>query len=62
VWAICNLTSTENKELVDIITKQGIIETVCQCLNINDPKVIAVSLEGLGNLLNYGKIFFKDVC
>jgi len=60
VWAICNLTSTENKELAELIIKQGIIEAVCKSLSFNDPKIIAVSLEGLGNILNYGKVFFND--
>lgn len=60
IWALCNLTSTENKESMEYIIRQGILEMVCECLKMKDPKFIAVSLEALGNLLNFGKIYYTE--
>jgi hypothetical protein len=58
IWAICNLTSIENREMMELILKQGILELVCHCLSMEDAKYIAVSLEALGNLLNFGKMYY----
>jgi len=42
----------------EIIIKQSILELICHTLKINDAKIIAVSLEALGNLLNFGKMYY----
>jgi hypothetical protein len=39
------------------IIKQSILELICFCLKLKDAKFIAVSLEALGNLLNFGKLY-----
>ena len=54
IWAVCNLTSTKNPVNLQKILEQGILECMHQCLMINDTKIIAVTLEGLGNLLQFG--------
>jgi len=59
IWAVCNFSSIDNKQMAEIIIKQGIIELICFCLKNNDAKFIAVSLEALGNLLNFGVKFFN---
>lgn len=58
VWAVCNFTSTDKKELAEILFNQGILETICYTLKFKDAKFIAVSLEALENLLRFGKTLF----
>lgn len=50
------MTSIENKELLEKLLSQGILELICLCMKNKESKYIAVSLEGMTNLLNYGKI------
>jgi hypothetical protein len=45
---------------MDIIIQQGIIELICDCLKLDDPKYIAVSLEALANLLTFGKQYYTE--
>jgi hypothetical protein len=40
------------------ILKQGILELICHCLKLTDAKYIAVSIEGLSNLLSFGKQYY----
>ncbi len=35
---------------------QGILELICHCIKHKESKYIAVSLEALSNLLQYGKL------
>ena len=60
IWAVCNLTSVENPEYIKKILQQGILTIICNCLNINDAKYLAVCLEALGNLLAFGKKSIKE--
>lgn len=60
IWAACNLTSTENKTLMEYIIKQGILDLILSCLKLKDAKFIAVSLEALSNLLNFGKLYSES--
>lgn len=39
---------------MEVILDQGILEIICNCLRLPDPKFMAVSLEALSNLLQYG--------
>lgn len=43
------------------ILNNGFLELVCFCLKTGDPKFIAVSLEALANLLNFGKIYQESL-
>jgi hypothetical protein len=45
---------------MDTIIAQGIIQIVCDCLKLEDPKYIAVSLEALANLLTFGKQHYLE--
>ena len=58
IWAVCNLTSIEKKELMEQIIKQQIVETIFSCLSFKEAKILAVSLEALGNLLAFGKQYY----
>jgi hypothetical protein len=43
---------------MEYITNQKILELICYCLKLKDAKFIAVSLEALGNILNFGKTYW----
>ena len=45
---------------MDLIISQGIIELICDCLKIQEPRYIAVSIEALGNLLTFGKNYYTQ--
>ena len=55
IWAMCNLTSVKNPVFLKKILEQGILACLQQCLLINDAKNLAVCLEALSNLLEFGK-------
>ena len=55
IWAMCNLTSVKNPVFLKKILEQGILACLQQCLLINDAKNLAVCLEALNNLLEFGK-------
>lgn len=54
--AACKLTSIESNELIQKLLNQGILELICFSLKHRETKYIAVSLDGLRNLLEYGKL------
>jgi hypothetical protein len=43
---------------MEVIIQQGIIEIVCDCIKINEPRYVAVALEAMSNLLEFGKKFY----
>jgi hypothetical protein len=45
---------------MEAIIQQGIIEIICDCIRINEPRYIAVALEALSNLLEFGKKFYSQ--
>jgi hypothetical protein len=44
---------------MEYILKQGVLELICYCLKSKDAKYIAVSIEALGNILNFGKLYLN---
>lgn len=44
---------------METILQQGILELICHCLSRKDTKNVAVSLEALTNLLNFGKTYYS---
>jgi hypothetical protein len=54
IWALCNLTNVKNKILMEKILQQGILGCIKYCLLINETKNLAVNLEALNNLLQFG--------
>lgn len=58
IWALCNLTSVKKEDYLTKIVSQDITRIICFCLNSSDPKVLAVCMEALGNLLEAGKTLF----
>lgn len=51
------MTSIENKELIEKLLNEGILDILCICLKNRESKYIGVSLEALANILNYGKSY-----
>ena len=55
IWTLCNFTQINKDEYLQILLKQGLLEIISECLKSQDPKDIAISLEALTNLLEYGQ-------
>jgi len=55
-WAISNATSGGSAEAIHKLVDMGCIKPFCNLLKMdNDPKIIAVALEGLENILKVGQ-------
>lgn len=54
IWAISNATAGANPQLMDQMVKLNIIQAMGIALNFEEPRIIFVALEGLGNVLQYG--------
>lgn len=50
-WAISNLTISGRKDQVAAVVSAGVIPPFCQLLNVKDPQVIQVVLDGISNIL-----------
>eukprot|EP01095_Lingulamoeba_sp_RSL-Kostka_P015463 TRINITY_DN7121_c0_g1_i1.p1 TRINITY_DN7121_c0_g1~~TRINITY_DN7121_c0_g1_i1.p1 ORF type:complete len:525 (+),score=233.87 TRINITY_DN7121_c0_g1_i1:95-1669(+) len=54
-WAIANATSSGNKNQVQVLVEEGCIPPLCELLYAPDARVIAVALEGLENIIEFGE-------
>lgn len=54
-WAISNATSGGTPEQIKYLVMQGCIPPLCDLLEVADPKIITVALEGLENILKTGE-------
>lgn len=54
-WAVANATSSGTPEQIHYLVDQGCIPALCSLLDAPDSRIIAVALEGLGNLLEVGQ-------
>ena len=54
VWAISNLTSGGTPEQIEYAVLYGAIPELCNCLTVDDAKIVQVALEGLDNILKVG--------
>jgi len=54
-WAISNATSGGNSQQIKFLVQQGCIRPLCDLLNVNDPKIVTIALEGLENILKVGE-------
>ena len=59
VWALSNCTASANPQQFKILVDRGIIKALGCLLRINDPRMLAVALEGLDNILAAGEKNFK---
>ncbi|KAH1083771.1 hypothetical protein J1N35_023532 [Gossypium stocksii] len=56
VCAISNATSGGTHDQIRFLVSQGCIKPLCDLLNCPDPKVVAVCLKGLENMLKVGEV------
>ena len=61
VWAISNATSGASEEQLEILINLQAVEALCSILNTNEPRTLAIALEGIENLLKKAKDFLGEV-
>lgn len=54
-WAISNATSGGTPDQTKYLVSQGCIAPLCDLLEVADPKIVTVALEGLENILKVGE-------
>merc|ERR1711879_246193 len=54
-WAIANATSSGSPEQITTLVNKGCIPPLCELVQAPDVRVVAVSLEGLENILKNGE-------
>eukprot|EP00298_Acanthocystis_sp_HF-20_P005313 c15526_g1_i1.p1 GENE.c15526_g1_i1~~c15526_g1_i1.p1 ORF type:complete len:522 (+),score=248.63 c15526_g1_i1:75-1640(+) len=54
-WAISNATSGGSPEDIAYLVSQGCIPPLCALLDVQEPKMLNVALEGLDNILRAGE-------
>lgn len=59
VWAVSNSTAGASTGQFDMLVEKGILKALCSVLNMKDPKILAVALEGIENILKAGKEHFS---
>ena len=55
VWTLCNFSQIKNNDYIKKLVDQGLLHIICECLKSDESKDIAISIEALNNLLEYGK-------
>ena len=59
VWAVSNCTASASFAQFMALVEKGIIKSLLSTLSMQEPRILAVSLEGLDNILKHGEIHFK---
>jgi hypothetical protein len=55
VWALSNCTASANPLQFNILVEKGLIKALGGVLQINDVRMLAVTLEGLDNTFQSGQ-------
>jgi hypothetical protein len=50
-WCINNLTLSGKREQVAYVLQQGVLTPFCQLLQLDDPQILVVVLDGISNIL-----------
>jgi hypothetical protein len=50
-WCINNLTLSGKREQVAYVLQQGVLAPFCHLLNLDDPQIVVVVLDGISNIL-----------
>ena len=61
VWAVSNSTAGASAEQFAILVEKSILKALCSVLTMKDPRILAVALEGIENVLKAGKEHFTIV-
>lgn len=60
-WGICNLSSVGDKELMESMLNREYIEVLSSIIKSNELKLIAIGIEALENVLEFGNQYYaKD--
>lgn len=59
VWAVSNCTASATFHQFTNLVERGIIKALLQTLKMQEPRVLAVALEGLDNILKSGEEHFR---
>ena len=60
VWAVSNATSQATPEQFKYFVEKGILQALATVLDVQDPKTLTVSLEGISYVLRAGKDVMTD--
>lgn len=58
VWAVSNCTAAATPNQFQTLVEKGILTALCSVLSIKEPRILAVALEGIENVLRAGKEHF----
>jgi hypothetical protein len=61
VWAVSNCTASANFTQFNALVDKGIIKALCSTLKMTEARILAVSLEGLDNILKQGQQHYSKV-
>ena len=61
VWAVSNCTASANFTQFNALVEKGIIKALLSTLKMTEARILAVSLEGLDNILKIGQEHFTKV-
>jgi hypothetical protein len=61
IWAISNALSGASEVQTQIIASLHATEALCNVLQVNDARTLAIALEGLENLLKKSKAYLNDI-
>lgn len=61
VWAVSNCTAAASPEQFNFLVEKGILKALCSVLTMKDPRILAVALEGIENVLKAGAQHFNIV-
>lgn len=60
VWALSNATAIATPEQMDFMVKKDLIRALSECLKIDEVSIIAISMQGVSNILKCGQTHFME--
>ncbi len=60
-WCVNNLSLSGKREQVAYVLQLGVLQPFCNLLNVDDPQILAVVLDGISNLLKIASQNDEDV-
>jgi hypothetical protein len=61
VWAVSNCTAGASIEQFQLLVQKGILTALSSVLKMREPRILAVALEGIENILRSGKQYYSTV-
>ncbi len=60
-WCINNLSLSGKREQIAYVLEQGVLQPFCELLNIEDPQIMVVVLDGISNILKMASSNYEDL-